>query len=121
MENREITKSVILRYFQSWQEPADYSEFRACLDNNMIFDCNLGIAVGADVFTELSSKREKPWKDVQLLASVYDENCGSIIYNGTDVDSGKITRISEHLYIKNGYIKKITAVICTVVDTNSTN
>lgn len=106
------TKKLILKYFHSWQEPLDINEFRRCLDDNVVFDAGNMKIEGGDKLVEMIKSTESPWKDVTLLESMFQENQGTIFYEGIDKKTGSKTRVAEHITIANGRIAKIIAAIC---------
>ncbi len=105
-------ENLVLRYFQSWQEPADLEEFRACLADNVVFDSPFGKVDGADALTEMVRNTEAPWEGVTLLTSTFDANSGALFYDGIDSKTGARMRVGEHLRVHGGQIDYITAAIC---------
>jgi len=83
MNITEKSKDLVLRYFNSWQEPADYEEFRSCISDNLIFDSNLAKIEDGDVLTEFVRSNESPWEDVKLLGSLFLDSKAALFYEGT--------------------------------------
>ena len=111
MNSLAKSEELILRYFHSWQEPADYDEFRSCISDNLIFDSNMAKIEGGDVLTEFVRSNESPWEDVKLLGSLFLDSKAALFYEGTAKISGVKTRVAEYLEISDGKINKISAVI----------
>ena len=100
------TKDLVLTYWRSWQT-SDWEGLRDCLADT--FDMG-GMPMDADEFTAMCESGT-PWKDVELLSSVFDGDLGAIIYEGTDSKSGNRMRVSEHAKVVDGKITHITALI----------
>ena len=111
MSASQKSKILVLKYFHSWQEPADYDEFRSCIADNVVFDSNMAKIEGGDVLTEFVRSNESPWEDVNLLGSVFLDSKAALFYEGTVKESGVKTRVAEYLEISEGKIIKISAVI----------
>lgn len=111
MNSTEKSKDLVLRYFNSWREPADYEEFRSCISDNLIFDSNLAKIEGGDVLTEFVRSNESPWEDVKLLGSLFLDSKAALFYEGTAKNSGVKTRVAEYIEISKGKIIKISALI----------
>ena len=111
MNCTEKLKVLVLRYFHSWQEPADYKEFRSCISDDLIFDSNLTKIKGGDVLTEFVRNNESPWEDAKLLGSLFLDSKAALFYEGTAKNNGIKTRVAEYIEISAGKIIKISAVI----------
>ncbi len=104
-------QNLVMAYFQSWQEPADWSAFRGALADDVVFDAGSVVMTGADQLTSALQATESPWQDVTLLASMYAERDAVLFYEGVDKASGVRTRVAEHLALRDGKIEKVIAAI----------
>ncbi len=115
MNASERTEALVLKYWRSWQEPADFRALRTCLADDVVFDTGTQTLSGAEQFTEAVETTESPWKAVTMLASIFDAEQAAIFYEGTDKLTGVKTRVAEHLTVRGDHIAKITALICPLV------
>ncbi len=115
MEPTERTKDLVLKYWRSWQDPSDFSTFRSCLADEVVFDSGTHTLSGADELTAAIETAESPWKSVKMLASLFGPEEASILYEGVDKRSGIKTRVAEHLTVRSDRITRIIAAIAPVV------
>ena len=108
----DAVRALVFRYFNSWQEPADWEAFRGTLADDVVFDPGGGNSMqGADTLVRALAATESPWKDVMLLASMFMDDEAALFYEGTEKSSGIKTRVAEHLTISGGKISKVVAAI----------
>ena len=105
------TKELVLKYFQSWQQPSDFDEMRSYLADDLKFDGGIFAAKSADQLIAIVKQTESPWKDVHMLGSLFSEDKATIFYEGTDIKSSKKIRVAELLTIQNGKISQVIAAI----------
>ena len=105
-------KSVVLKYFNSWQEPADFDEMQNCLDDNVVIDMGSHTIEGSKNFIDFLKRGESQWEKVVLLGSCYTNEGASLFYDGVDVNTKIRTRVAEYLIVRNDRIVKIIANIC---------
>lgn len=115
MDLTERTQDVVLRYWRSWQDPSDFTAFRSCLADEVVFDSGTQTLSGADALTVAVETTESPWKSVKMLASMFGEDEAAILYEGVDKRSGIKTRVAEHLTVRGDRITRIIAAIAPVV------
>ena len=111
MNRSEETKILVMKYFNSWQEPSDFKEMRECLSENFYLDAGIFNFSSADDFVKISEENGSPWKDVKLLESIFYENKAAIIYEGAEKKSDSIFRVSEFIEVNDGKIQKILSNI----------
>lgn len=104
------------RYFQSWQEPADWEEFRSCLGDDVVFDPGGASIQGADQLTEMLRASESPWREVELLASLFGDDSAALFYEGTERSSGIRHRVAEYLDIEQGRIQRALVTIVQLTE-----
>lgn len=104
-------KNITLKYFNSWQEPADFEELSSCLADNFRIDAGFFKFNGKEEFIQFLKSNHSPWKDVKLLSSIFSENNAAILYEGINVDTNKKMRVSEHIHFITNYIAEISTVI----------
>ena len=107
MNSSEETKKLVMKYFNSWQEPSDFNEMRECLSENFILDAGIFVFRNADDFVKISEQNGTPWKDIELLDSIFHDDKAAIIYEGTEKKSEKKFRISEFITVAEDKIEKI--------------
>lgn len=88
-----------MNYWKSWQIP-DWEAMRSCLADSIIFG---GQQLDAQECV-LMCRSGNPWKDVQLLAEVFQENNGALLYEGTDSVTGQVMRVGEFISLEDGKI-----------------
>jgi len=96
-------KDLVLKFWNSWQQPADWEEMRSCLADNYQFDAGMFHCKNAEEAVGIA-QMGNPWKEVKLLDIVCTEDQAAIIYQGTDTVSGAKFRVSEFLKIAQGKI-----------------
>ncbi len=115
MDPTERTQDIVLRYWRSWQDPSDFTAFRSCLADEVVFDSGTHTLSGADNLTAAVETTESPWKSVKMLASMFGAEEASILYEGVDKRSGIRTRVAEHLTVRDDRITRIIAAVAPVV------
>ena len=102
------TEELVLTYWRSWQgsEP-DWDTMRACLADEI--DVEQGTMTG-DQLTEMASNGT-PWRDVQLIDSLFAGDRGAILYEGTNTETEVAIRIAEFLTVTDGKITRMRAAI----------
>ncbi len=115
MAQTERTRDIVLKYWRSWQDPADFTAFRSCLSDEVVFDSGTHTLSGADALNSAVETTESPWKSVKMLAAMFGAEEASILYEGVDKRSGIKTRVAEHLTLRGDRITRIIAAIAPVV------
>ncbi|MEQ9423251.1 MAG: hypothetical protein RJQ09_02450 [Cyclobacteriaceae bacterium] len=110
------TKDLILKYYNSWQEPVDLAEFRSCLDDNCTADMGMFQASNAGELMSVVRSNPTPWKNVELLDSTFSDDRGTIVYQGEDSLMGTKFRACESIEVKGGKIVKIVGLVGAVND-----
>jgi len=108
------TKSLVIQYFQSWQEPADFELLAECVSEDVHFDAGFFNSQGRDAFVGFCAQNPTPWRDVHLLHAVYNDNQAAILYSGINTATGKRMQVSEHLTLESGKICDIKTTIAEV-------
>ncbi len=98
------TEELVMKFWKSWQSPADWQEMRSCLSDNYNFDAGMFQAHSAEQSVGIAQKGNA-WKDVELLDIICQDDKAAIIYQGTDTQSGTRYRVSEFLKIQDGKIQ----------------
>ncbi|MDX1407559.1 MAG: hypothetical protein R3330_05480 [Saprospiraceae bacterium] len=104
----EATKQLIMNYWRSWQI-ADWDLLRSSLHDQIHFG---GQAITADAFTEMCASGT-PWRDVEMLDSVFTRDSGALLYEGTDTRTGHRIRVGEFVHVENGRIARMQACFGT--------
>lgn len=104
MNSTTDAKELILKYWNSWQN-ADWDVMFECLQDEIDFG---GHSMSRDQFTDMC-RNGTPWKEVKMLSSVFGDNSGALLYEGTDTKSGNVIRVGEFIQIENGRIKSSLA------------
>ena len=107
MNHEEIT----LKYFNSWQAPADFDELASYLTNNFKIDAGLFSFSSKEDFVQFLKANPTPWKDVRLLSSIYSEDGAAILYEGINTATNAKMRVAEHIQFEGMRIAKIYTVI----------
>jgi len=105
------TKSIVEKYFNSWQEPANFEETAACLHDNIKADLGFFKTNNKAEFIGMMSHNPVPWKDVNLVFSKYEDNFACIIYEGINTQTKAKMRVAEALEIREGEIIAVHSVI----------
>jgi len=98
------TEELVMKFWKSWQSPADWEEMRSYMTDEYDFDAGMFHAHNADQ-SILIAQSGNPWKDIVLLDMICQPNKAAIIYQGTDAETGTRYRVSEFLKIKDGKIQ----------------
>ena len=96
-------QELVLKFWNSWQHPADWDEMRSCLADEYKFDAGIFQCEHADQAVAIA-QMGNPWKEVKLLDLVSSNDQVVIVYQGTDTVSGIQFRVSEFLKVANGKI-----------------
>ncbi len=104
MSTPQATKTIILGYWQSWQDK-DWTALRNSLGDT--FDMG-GNAMPADAFVEFCRKGN-PWKDVTLIDSMFTAEGGALIYEGTNTADGSRVRVAEIVRVQDGKVHSANA------------
>lgn len=107
MKNKKTT----LKYFNSWQEPADFDELSSCLAEDFRIDAGFFAFNGKKEFIEFLKSNPTPWKEVKLLSSIFSENASAILYEGINTANNKKMLVSEHIQFTDKKIVEIQTVI----------
>ena len=104
-------EAVVLKYWRSWQAPADFDEMQGCLAENVQLDMGPFQARSSAEFRAIVEASPSPWTAVTLLDSHFGDDAGTIVYEGTDTANGIRTRVAELCRVTDGKIDRITAVL----------
>lgn len=74
------------------------------------FDAGSFKTQSADELIEMM-KKGNPWKNIELVHSVFHDNSGSLFYEGTDSVSGERFRIAEFLVTRQRKVSSCMACI----------
>ena len=118
MSTSQETEQIVLSYFKSWHEPADFAAMRVLLADNAHFDAGFFSIHGADKFVEMLEATESPWKDVELLGSIFTADKASLMYKGTDKNTGISYRVGEYIELAQGKITKVESAISVLPNIN---
>ncbi|MEO9870456.1 hypothetical protein [Ekhidna sp.] len=105
------TQELVLKYFNSWQEPADFDETAACLHDQVAVDLGFFKSNHKAEFIGMMSMNPSPWKDMDLLFSKYIGDFACIIYEGIDTQNNAKMRVSECLEVQDNLIVSVSSVI----------
>ena len=103
-------EQIILKYWNSWQEPADFDEMQSCLADDIELNFAGQEVKGAAAFRAMVEASADPWRDVKLIDSHFGDDGGSIIYEGTSSKQGARIRVAEIVHVRDGRIVGATAV-----------
>ena len=73
---------------------------RSCLADKINFG---GQEISSDQFVVMC-QQGSPWDQVSLLASVFDDKGGSLLYEGLDTGRKEIIRVGEFINVLEGKI-----------------
>jgi len=116
MEPQEKTKELVLKYFHSWQNPADFDEMGGYLAEDIVFDRNGHQLQGVEAVIGMLMQNPTPWKEVQLLDAVFSSDQAVLVYQGVNTATNQKIRVAEHLHLANLQITKVTAVLSILPD-----
>lgn len=108
------TRDLILKYWRSWQEPSDFDEMQSCLADDVKLDFGGNVIDGAASVRQMVEASADPWKDVELIDSIFTDSAGAIIYEGTSIENGTRFRVGEILHVEGDRIARATAVFAPV-------
>ena len=108
------TEQLVLKYFQSWQEPANFEEMKESLASNMKINSGFFAFQDRSTFMSFIQQNSTPWNNITLISSFFSENFAAILYEGVNAETNQKMRVSEHLTISKGKIKTIETVIAQV-------
>ena len=105
----EVTRDLVLRYFNSWQRH-DWETMRACLADTIDFEGPGGEAgpVPAEQFSAMCSKGS-PWRDVELIDSMFEDGHAALLYRGVDTKNDSPVRVGEFITVQGGRITRLRA------------
>ena len=107
MDNKETT----LKYFHSWQGPTDFDELSAYLVDGFKIDTGFFSFENKTEFIQFPRSNPAPWRDVNLLSSIFSGNESAILYEGINKATNKKMRVSEHIKCRDGNMSEIHKVI----------
>ena len=107
-----------MSYFESWHEPSDFELMRTFLADDAFFDAGFFSIRGADKFVEMLKATESPWKDITLLGSIFTDHSASLMYSGTDKNTGISYRVGEYIELANSKIIKVESAISVLPNNN---
>ncbi|MCG8308031.1 MAG: nuclear transport factor 2 family protein [Cytophagales bacterium] len=105
------SEELVLKYFNSWQEPADFREMESCLSEDLVIESGFFAFRNRNDFVSFLRHNPAPWKDVKLIASVFDPEHSAIVYEGVNTADHKKMRVAELIKISGGKIIEIQTVI----------
>ena len=105
------SKELVLKYFHSWQQPADFEEMKSCLSEDFTIDGGFFKFDSIDDFSGFLEENPTPWKDVTLLSSAFYDDKSFLLYEGVNTATEQKMRVSEHIRIRDGKIKDVQSVI----------
>ncbi len=108
------SKELVLKYFHSWQQPADFQELASCLSENFVINAGFFQFNNRPDFIQFLEANPTPWKEVILLSSFFEESFAAILYEGVNTATNQKMRVSEHIQLENGKIKEVQTVIAQV-------
>ena len=102
------TEDVIMTYWRSWQQrPPDLDTMRSCLADELDMEPQ---PMMADEFAEMVAQGS-PWDDVTMIDTLFTNDRGALLYQGTNTANGETIRIGEILTVEDGKITRIRAAI----------
>lgn len=105
------TEQLIGKYFNSWQEPADFDELASCLSSDFSIDAEFFTFSDRESFVQFLRANPTPWKDVTMISSIFAGDDASILYSGTNTATGQKMRVAEHIKCHDHKIIEIQTVI----------
>lgn len=118
MWTEQNTKDVVISYFESWHEPADFKKMRTYLADDAYFDAGFFSIQGADEFVQMLEATESPWKDIVVLGTIFTETHASLMYKGTDKNTGVSYRVGEYIELTDGKITLVESAISVIPPNN---
>lgn len=104
MTDPEASKKVILAYWKSWQDQ-DWDAMRAALAEDLVFG---GQSMTREQFIQFCQQGH-PWRDVELLDSMFTAEGGALLYEGTDTGSETRVRVAEIVRVQGGRVCRANA------------
>ncbi|MDX1520819.1 MAG: nuclear transport factor 2 family protein [Anaerolineae bacterium] len=111
MDAAEATKTLVLRYFEAWQEPADFDELRRCLADHARFDVGHLVIEDGDALPALIAQSGSPLHGVTLIKSLFLPDQAVLFYDGYEKSTGRKIRFAEFIEVEDGLIANVTAAI----------
>ncbi len=108
------TEELVLKYWRSWQTPADFDEMEACLAPDVKMDLGMAQARSATEFRQIVESQPVPWNEVELKDSYFTDDAGIIIYEGVHSKTGHRTRVAELCRVANNQIVEVSSVLSTL-------
>lgn len=109
------TKELVLKYWRSWQDHSSWETTRSLMKDDFKFDAGDLITHSADDLIRLM-KRGNPWKDIELIECVVDDNKGALLYEGTDSETSVRFRIAEIITVEEDKVSACIANISRLPD-----
>jgi len=103
-------EDVIMTYWKSWQNHADWENTRKWMVDDFGFDAGAFTTDTADQLVAMM-KQGNPWTDIVLLECMFEADRGVLLYEGTDSVTGKRFRISEWLTVEGDKVSSCRAAI----------
>lgn len=104
-------EALVLKYFHSWQVPADFDELSSCLSNTFSIDAGFFSFTDKERFISFLKENPTPWKEVNLISSMYTSNRAAMLYEGVNTENEKKMRVAELIQIEGGLITDVQTVI----------
>ncbi len=105
------TKDLVLNYFNSWQEPADFDEMKSYLADDVTFDGGDMMKItGSEALKQVISANPDPWSKVTLLRSYFGDDEAILFYQGK-TSQGNTARVAEYMTLTAGKISSIVAIM----------
>lgn len=103
-----------MTYWKSWQGYSEWEKTRALMKDDFKLDAGLFQTETADQLIDMM-RQGNPWKEIQLLDSVFSENKGVLLYEGIDSVTNSKIRIAEVITVKDGKVATCISSISTLV------
>eukprot|EP00803_Ostreobium_quekettii_P002080 evm.model.scf_1192EXC.4 EVM.evm.TU.scf_1192EXC.4 scf_1192EXC:26918-27523(+) len=113
-QRTESTRELVLKYFHSWQRPADFDEMAACFSDDAEIDLGAATLRGGAAFRRAVGGGESPWLAISLLDTVFSDGEAALVYEGVEEASGVKLRVAELLTVEGGKIVRMRATFCQV-------
>lgn len=104
-------QTLVMKYFESWQQPANFTISAECLSENFTIDSGFFKFNSREGFIKFLSANPTPWKEVRLLSSIFCDDTSTLLYEGINTANNQRMRVAEHIKTNNGLITSIQTVI----------
>lgn len=108
------TQQLVIKYFQSWQEPSNFEEMEECLSPDMKINSGFFAFEDRNTFMSFLEQNSTPWREIELKSTFFSDNFATILYEGINSETNQKMRVSEHLTIEHGKISSIQTVISKI-------